>query len=397
MHLTTLLIELENWLFYKRRRMEYPAFLRGFLPGILIGLFSSVLIFALWRNSVLVQRPIQPFFEDVSLSGGVKGEVPVQVDAYARRRRKEKRVEYGGGRDHCNITLYSKTQPVRPAGRSYLLLLLIDSSPRAKELRNTVRATWLNDFKDQDKYVYRFVIGTADLKAVDMQNLACENQQYGDLLLLGNIDEPLKPVDRTPSEKLLEAFLWALDNVEFTYVFKTHHATFVVLDPILKELELRESQSPQNDLLWGFFAGGVQATKEGRLGEKNWFLCTHYLPFPQGGGYVISHNLISMLGVLSKDLQHYGHDDIALGAWLSPFNGIDKKHDVRFNTGYSSRGCNNAYLVTSRETPTSMFKRYSYFKKTGLICEEEYLSRLSYVYNWTVSPNRCCVRQPGIP
>ena len=347
-----------------------------------------------------MERPLQHFsfvadYPDTAAgAGGVNGDSAMQQDV--RRRRKEHQTRSDGGREECNFTMYLRTQPVRPS-HAYLLLLLIDSSPRSTELRNTIRATWLSDHNKQDKYVHRFVVGTANLKPVDMHNLACENQEYGDLLLLDNIDDPVKSMDWSSSEKLIEAFLWALDNVVFTYVFKTNHATYVVLDPIVKELEERESRLPQNDLLWGFFAGGVQATKEGRLSEKNWLLCTHYLPFPQGGGYVMSHNLVSMLGMLSEDLQHYGHDDIALGVWLSPFNGIDKKHDVRFNTGYSSRGCNNAYLVTSRETSQSMFQRYSTFKKTGVVCQEEYSSRLSYVYNWTVSPNRCCMRQSGIP
>ena len=380
--------------------MEYSAFLRGFLPGILIGLFSSILIFALWRKSILLDQPAQLNAVD---HANIKGVNIADLGAGARagggHRRKERRSREadsaGARRDTCNVTQYLKTQPV-PQGR-YLLLLLIDSSPRATEERNTLRATWLSGYKNQAKYVFKFVVGTANLKSGDAQKLACENQQYGDLLLLTDIDDPVKSQDWSPSQKLLGAFLWALKNANFAYIFKTNDATFAVLNPIIKELEAREGSSPETDLVWGFFAGGIQATKEGRFAEKDWFLCTHYLPFPQGGGYIISHDLVSMLGTLSGDLQHYSHDDIAIGVWLSPFNGIYKKHDVRFNTGYSSRGCNNAYLVMSRETSKTMFRRFSHFQKTGLVCEEEYFSRLSYVYNWSAPPNRCCVRQPGIP
>lgn len=380
--------------------MEYSPFLRGFLPGILIGLFSSVLIFSLWRSSILVELPIQRGFHgypDAAAGAGVN--VAADMDAGERHKKKERRsnrdVDGSSRQDQCNSTFYLKTQPI--PRRNYLLLLLIDSSPRATAQRNTLRATWLNDYNKEEKFAFKFVVGTANLRRGDMQKLACENQQYGDLLLLADVEDPVKAPEWSPSEKVLGAFLWALDNVEFDYIFKTNDGTSAVLNPIIKELEVREQDSPKTDLLWGFFAGGVQATKEGRFGEKNWFLCTHYLPFPQGGGYVISHGLISMLGELNEDLQHYSHDDIAIGVWLSPFNGIEKKHDVRFNTGYSSRGCNNAYFVISRETPKTMFQRYSYFKKTGLMCEEEYLSRLSYVFNWTASPNRCCIREPGIP
>ena len=376
--------------------MDCFAFLRGFLPGILIGLCSSVLIFSLWRSSSQLVERGSSYPPHVIDSGGDPGPAQQLLNTAVRKRKERRSRELNAGRHElCNTTLYLKTQAIRPG--SYLLLLLIDSSPRATEMRNAIRETWLNGHATQDKYVHKFIIGTASLRPADAQKLACENQEYGDLLLLPNIKESSRSLDRSTSEKVLAAFVWALENVNFAYVFKTNDATFVILDPIVKELESREIELPDSDLLWGFFAGAVQATKDGRLAEKNWFLCTHYLPFPQGGGYVTSHNLVSMLGALSNDLQHYTHDDIALGVWLSPFDGIDKKHDVRFNTGYSSRGCNNAYLVMSRETPHSMLQRYSYFQKTGLVCEEEFSSRLSYVYNWTASPNRCCVRQPGVP
>ncbi len=377
--------------------MDSFAFLRGFLPGILIGLCSSVLIFSLWRSSSqLVERGTSFQLHNHDNNGGALDPSQQLLDTAGRKRKERRGRELNvGRRESCNTTLYLKTQAIRPG--SYLLLLLIDSSPRATELRNAVRETWLNGHATQDKYIYKFIIGTASLKPGDAQKLACENQQYGDLLLLPNINDPSRSQDWSPSEKVLGAFVWALESVEFAYVFKTNDATFVVLDPIVKELESRETEPPDSDLLWGFFAGAVQATKEGRLAEKDWFLCTHYLPFPQGGGYIISHNLVSMLGALGDDLQHYAHDDIALGVWLSPFDGIDKKHDVRFNTGYSSRGCNNAHIVISRDTPHTMLQRYSYFQKTRLVCEEEFSSRLSYNYNWTASPNRCCVRQPGIP
>lgn len=375
--------------------MDRFAFLRGFLPGILIGLFSSVLIFSLWRSSSqFVERGPSQLHVSDNNNGAPGSSQLVDIAGHKRKERRGREL-LSGRHESCNTTRHLKTHPIRPG--SYLLLLLIDSSPRATELRNAIRETWLNGHEKQDKYVFKFIIGTASLKPGDAQKLACENQHYGDLLLLPTINDPIKSQDWSPSEKVLEAFVWALENVNFAYIFKTNDATFVVLDPIVKELELREKEPPRSDLLWGFFAGGMQATKEGRLAEKNWFLCTHYLPFPQGGGYLISHNLVIMLGALRDDLQHYTHDDIALGVWLSPFDGINKRHDVRFNTGYSSRGCNNAYLVISRESPHSMLQRYSYFQRTGLVCEEEFSSRLSYVYNWTVSPNRCCVRQSGIP
>ena len=290
--------------------------------------------------------------------------------------------------------MYLKTQAV--SNSSYLLLVLIYSSPRATELRNSIRETWLSRHRQQDRYAAKFVIGARDLKPRDVRQLACENKQFGDLLLLPDVYGPIKAQEWSSSDKLLQSFRWAMNEVNFSYILKCTDSTFAILETILDELEQVE-RNDKSDLLWAFFAGGVQAVKEGRLSENNWFLCSHYLPFPQGGGYIISWGLVSLIQTLDNDLQHYTHDDIALGVWLSPFKGINKRHDVRFDTGYYSRGCNNAYIITHRETPTSMMLKYSTLKETGSICKEEFLSRLSYMYNWTVPANRCCVRKTGIP
>ena len=208
--------------------MDYFAFLRGFLPGILIGLCASVLIFSLWRSSSqLLER------QDTSFPLNNNGDAQ-PLDTAGRKRKERRGRELSAGRhESCNTTLYLKTQAIRPG--SYLLLLLIDSSPRATEQRNAIRETWLNDHAAQDTYVYRFIIGTGSLKSGDAQKLACENRQHGDLLLLANIHDPGRSQDWSPSEKVLGAFVWALENVDFAYVFKTNDATFVVLDPIVKE------------------------------------------------------------------------------------------------------------------------------------------------------------------
>ena len=371
-------------------------FLSGFLPGILIGIFSSFLLFALWRNPYLAHQEEREL-QHVSIHLGMlpKFELPraLQRTRNIEQRRKERRAIYKEHENEsCNTSYWLNTQPVNQG--PYLLLVLVHSTPRATDLRNTIRTTWVSDNNQQQQYLARFVIGTAGLKPKDVQLLACENKEHGDLILLPEITDPVKTIEWSSSEKLLESFLWAIDHVDFSYIFKCSDATFAILPTLTEELETRD---PADDYLWGFFAGGVQATKDGRIGEKDWFLCSHYLPYPHGGGYVISHGLVSMLSVLSEDLQHYTHDDIALGVWLSPFENIEKKHDVRFNTGLYSRGCNNVYIVTHKETPQSMFKKFTVFKHNGFVCEKEFLSRLSYVYNWTSPANRCCVRKPGIP
>ena len=152
--------------------------------------------------------------------------------------------------------------------------------------------------------------------------------------------------------------------------------TFANLGVIVSELIAGHVHSPVESLLWGFFAGNMTAEDPGK-----WRLCDTYLPYPEGGGYVISWDLVQLLLLLADDLEHFSRDDVAMGAWLASFTHIKRKHDARFNTGPESRGCNNTYIVTSGETSLSMAEKKRRLETFGRVCAEEYRARPSYAYN----------------
>lgn len=350
-------------------------FVRGFVPGTLIGVFTSVLLFSLWRTSPLTSRST----EYVELFQQLREHEPRRSDSVAAREE---------DLDECAMQ-YLASPPITG---TYLLLVLVHSHPSDSALREVVRSTWLGDRRYQSLYAARFVVGTRGLDGEALRKLACESRAQQDLLILPEVKDEFP--EWPSSEKLLLSYVWAANNTQFTFIFKCNTATFAVLSKITDFLE---KQRADISLLWGFFSGGVPATKEGKFGEKHWFLCNNYLPYPQGGGYVISKDLVEIIVSMADDLEPYDHDDIAVGVWLSPFNGIRKQHDTRFNTGYYSRGCSNLYMVTHRETARSMEEKYYRYKSSGKICAEEVQSRLSYVYNWTAPADRCCVRKPGVP
>lgn len=385
--------------------MGLGFFFAVFFPGLLVGGWSSYLVLRLWSDPVTFLDSSE---REVSLMAAPMMEKEaLQLDRPllgpgGRRSERRHVLDYSSA-NGCNVTAHLSAQPrVRSltsepiSGGPYLLLVLIHSSPTALEMRNAIRETWLKDNQKQERFAGRFVIGLAELTPADLALLSCENIKHADILFLPDIVEPTKARDFSSSEKLLESFIWATaENADFRYIFKCTDSTFALLREIMTELEARKDGS--DDYLWGFFSGGTQATKEGRLGENNWNLCTHYLPYPEGGGYVISRELVSILHTLNEDLEHYIHDDIALGVWFSPFNGIERRHDVRFNTGYYSRGCNNVYLVTHKESASSMLRKHSSQTRTGVLCEKEFTAKPSYRYNWTVPSNRCCIRDSGVP
>lgn len=351
--------------------MECSPFLRGFLPGIIIGIFSSILLLSLWRSPSLSRA-------NLSTSSYPPSQFQMEVgedDGEA--------VTQGSALGNCT----GFAGPVKIES-SYLLLVLVYSDAALVDLRNSIRETWLKE--RSERYLGRFMVAAGRLTDEAFNELACENKMYGDLVILPGVNESKSY--GPDSETLVEGYLWAMENVKFSYIFKCNDGTFAIVNSLVKYLEPRGEDS--TDFLWGFFSGGIQASREE---EENWFLCSHYLPHPEGGGYVISRSLVEMLAIMSTDLFHYNDDGRALGVWITPFEGIQMKHDVRFNTGFYSRGCNNAYIVTAKETPESMHQKYDIFSKKGVICSEEFQSRLSYVFNFTAPANKCCVRKEGIP
>ena len=353
------------------------SFCVGFFPGLLVGSSSVLLLITIWKLPVSVYYTKEREFIVDRDIGQNDDSFPYDQNSKFERRHA---LQTQNGNNECDKNYLDSS--ASEEGVPYFLLVLVHSSPSSFGLRNGIRDTWLGENHHQRKYMARFVVGLAGLSPHELNLLACENKDYRDMVFLPEFNESL---NHSKSEKLLHSFSWAEENVDYEYLFKCTDSTFAILEVIFNELTQRSSDL---DLLWGFFAGGVQATREGHLKEPNWFLCTHYLPYPQGGGYVISKGLVSVIDALGPDLSHYVHDDIALGVWLSPFKWIKFIHDVRFNTGYSSRGCNNLYIVTHGETVQSTNKKYAAVKKKAPLCETEHIFRPSYEYNWSVPADR---------
>ncbi len=363
----------------------------GCLPGIIVGSTYTLLIVTLWRLPAAIHYNREEI---------IVGTEPRQsndlyqatLDSSRFLKRHDHTFDYleASGKENCEKALLDFSAGDKEV--EHTLLVLAHSSPDSRQERDSIRETWLSANRRQRLYTARFVVGLANLSSQQLNDLACENKKFGDMVLFHDLNDTKK--EYSSSEKLLFSFIWAEENVRYKYIFKVTDRTFAILEVILNDLRKRENNK---DFVWGFFAGGVEVTHEDHLKESDWFLCSHYLPHPQGGGYVISKSIVSMLRTMAPVLQHYAHDDIALGVWLSPFKGVEYFHDVRFNTGHYSRGCSNAYIVTHMETSVSMRTKFAAMREGGHLCEIEQVFRPSYQYNWTVPADRCCLRKPGIP
>ena len=264
--------------------------------------------------------------------------------------------------------------------QSTKLFILIFSNPHSMELRAAVRSTWL--LTHPHDILYRFVISVEGLEEEQLKQLKEENSLYNDALFLR-----LHYTLTYNSLQLLTALQWTLNNVHFSYILKCNDASYVLLNHLMQKIELL---SANNYLVWGYFIGNQNVSRHGDQAERTWNLCSTYLPYPQGGGYVLSYQVVNLIISIGTELDHLDNEDIALGVWLAPFKHITRQHDINFNSGPKSRGCSNTYIVSHPETPVSMVTKHKHILTVGYLCKEEINYLPSYQYNWTVPMIYCC-------
>uniref|UniRef100_UPI00398F5A23 beta-1,3-galactosyltransferase 6 n=1 Tax=Pristiophorus japonicus TaxID=55135 RepID=UPI00398F5A23 len=274
----------------------------------------------------------------------------------------------------------------RTKGLSAFLVLLITTGPKYTERRSIIRSTWLAS-RDPEILPY-FTIGTSGLAAEDVLTLEQESDRHRDLLLLPDLRDSYENL----TNKILHMYAWVDQNVDFKFVLKADDDTFARLDIIKEELKAKEP----NKLYWGFFSGRGRVKSGGKWKESTWVLCDYYLPYALGGGYVLSADLVHYIRINVDYLKVWQSEDVSLGAWLAPVD-VKRLHDPRFDTEYKSRGCNNKYIVTHKQSIEDMLEKHQTLLREGKLCKEEVKVRLSYIYDWYVPPSQCCQRKDGIP
>lgn len=267
------------------------------------------------------------------------------------------------------------------------LLVAILTSPNDTATRAVIRDTWLKlSAKGPDVVRHFFPLGTKGLSDTQRNHLAEENALHKDLSFIDSLEESYSML----TKKTLNTMEHAYQNYRFSYLLKVDSDSFVRLGAVLKSL--KDIQHPR--LYWGFLDGRAKPIRKGKWRESDWMLCDRYLPYQLGGGYVLSYELVRYLSVNARLLKIYKNEDVSVGAWLA---GLDVKyvHDPRFDTEWVSRGCNNQYLITHKKTAPEMEKLYANLVDRRVLCEKEFRTRWSYVYDWAALPSECCKRLNG--
>ncbi|CAI9169212.1 unnamed protein product [Rangifer tarandus platyrhynchus] len=205
----------------------------------------------------------------------------------------------------------------------------------------------------------RFAVGTSGLGDEERRALEQEQPQHGDLLLLPGVRDAYQNL----TAKVLAMLAWLDEHVAFEFVLKADDDSFARLDAVLAELRANDP------------------ARRRRLSPR---LLLRPWPCPARGPLAREY------------LRAWHSEDVSLGAWLAPVD-LQQEHDPRFDIEYKSRGCNNQYLVTHKQSLEDMLEKHRTLTHKGRLCKRKVQLRLSYVYDWSASPSQCCQRKEGIP
>lgn len=258
----------------------------------------------------------------------------------------------------------------------YTLVTMIMSARKNKDRRDVIRDTWKKAYTNSTHYV-KFVVST---NAASDNQLENEATVYKDMLILYDLVDSYRNLTR----KVLATLQWVDRNLNYSYLLKADDDSFVLLDKLEDELEMRKDKK---GLYWGYFIGNAFPRKDGPWAEDKWISCDLYFPYAFGGGYILSSDVIHRISLIADGIVIFNNEDVAVGAWTAVLD-IERKHDVRFNTEMISRGCKNSFLVTHKQSITDMQQKHKLYSDTGKLCNKDKVWR-ELEYNWNVPPSKC--------
>jgi galactosylxylosylprotein 3-beta-galactosyltransferase len=222
-----------------------------------------------------------------------------------------------------------------------------------------------------------------------MEDIMFEAREFNDMIIFPTVTDSISSL----SNRTLFSFKYVHESLKYKYVLKCDDDSFVDLPHIASELQLRKSDSP---LYWGYMSGNSYVRYIGHYTEHSWNVCDDYLTYAFGGGYVLSRHVTGILAENAENLKMYACEDVAMGAWLAPYN-IELKHDARFNVNTPSRGCKDPFLISHKVTAERMYIYHDSMLSEGRMCSWKTYSwgQCGYVYDWTKST--CCNKNSFVP
>ena len=235
----------------------------------------------------------------------------------------------------CN---YSRCSPV---WFSTFLLIIVPVRPWGIKARQLIRNTWYKGFSDNRDCMLRFAVGGRGMGSNKRFEIAEENATHGDIIYVDCIEN-----SNSLTNKTMSIMRWAHQHVNFSYFMKCDDDTYVFVKNMIAELKKRPTDTK---LYYGIMLINNPPIKGNYLwSDDEWNLGLVYLPFAMGGGYILSHDLVQLVSVLSPRLKWHINEDTSIGAWLSAFDHERRSDNMFCQAGKVSTnppGCNETILA----------------------------------------------------
>ena len=244
---------------------------------------------------------------------------------------------------------------------STFLLILVPSLPLGSDSRQLIRDTWFEGLNNSEDVALRFIVGTKSVETEKIIKITEENGTFGDIIFID-----LKESYNALTNKTLALINWAHHHIKFSYLLKCDDDSYAFVKNIIVQLKKRPTNTK---LYYGNVLMTVKpAHGKSKCADKNWNLGPYYIPFAMGGGYILSHDLVSFVSRHIPHLMWHINEDTAVGAWVSVLD-HERRSDGKFCVWWKERpvasDCTNPILLMMfvRHSNEDVKKHFQYFHK----------------------------------
>jgi hypothetical protein len=189
------------------------------------------------------------------------------------------------------------------------------------------------------KMDYQFVIGTRNLSTNSLEKLRAEQQRYGDLMLLEDVQDTYLNLNAKVKSAISKVFE---SNVAYSAIMKIDDDTWLDIEYIYRYIqELVDHRNSKSmfvagDLVWKTW---VKRNPTAFWYDPDYPL-EQYPTYPSGPAYVLSWKVADYLKNMNDQdmLREFRFEDVQIGSWLFPLK-IEWIDDSRFSVGFPTRKC----------------------------------------------------------
>ena len=244
-----------------------------------------------------------------------------------------------------------------------LIMVLSTPNPHGEQMRLIARNTWITHrVPPTVKLSVKFMLGTKGLRKHQIHTLNNEQQVYNDLVLFDYLVDTYYHL----TSKVQLSVLWAVYNEQFDYLVKTDDD--VAVDVHNMAAGLIKLGCPGN-LYWGRSIHKEPDT-EGKWKETSWTLCSSYLPYCAGLGYMLGRQVVEAIALYGRYLRRFNFEDISMSLWVAPYNltRVSSREQFHFHNYECDKSINKDIILVHQTDISSFRAATNNLLRVGRLC-----------------------------